>query len=182
MLSLICGLSAFGEAAIRQPLQRPGSCCTVRLDKNRPSVYITLEREGERAPLRNTESSQGVWLRLHNNTAWVITLDGFEVPNRGYGDIGVFDEIVSNVTDDGLEIIRGGYGPPHVSSTVKLKAGKSILFSLPKEHLSENYAIRFEFSYGWEDEDDVYAGREAKHYVYFFSSQLPSVSTPSANK
>lgn len=44
----------------------------VLLSKDKPTVYITFERAGERKPLYASESNQGVWLRLHNNTRWAV--------------------------------------------------------------------------------------------------------------
>lgn len=44
----------------------------VKISKDKPTVYLTFERAGERKPLFASESNQGVWLRLHNNTRWAI--------------------------------------------------------------------------------------------------------------
>ena len=44
----------------------------VTLQNDRPTVYLTFEREGKREPLHPSESNQGIWLQLHNNTKWAI--------------------------------------------------------------------------------------------------------------
>jgi hypothetical protein len=42
------------------------------LVKDKPTVYLSFERVGERKPIHPSESNQGIWLRLHNNTKWAI--------------------------------------------------------------------------------------------------------------
>lgn len=56
----------------QQQQKQSASNGDVRLSKDKPTVYITFERAGERKPLFASESNQGVWLRLHNNTRWAI--------------------------------------------------------------------------------------------------------------
>jgi hypothetical protein len=118
--------------------------------------------------LRAGESDQGVWLRLHNNTRWPIVIEMNSVPSE-YGDAGLFYDVVS----DSKVILEGQC---HVCSSNKLSPGRSLLFSLPREDLVKGGAIRINFSYGWENPDDVFAGREPEHYVYFYASKLPQTS------
>ena len=42
----------------------------VRVVKDRPSVYISYERQGILKPLYTGESNRRVWLRFHNNSKW----------------------------------------------------------------------------------------------------------------
>lgn len=137
----------------------------VRLKKDSPTVYVTFDRVAKREPLRAGESNQGIWLRLHNNTRWPIVLKMNAVPAE-YGDAGLFYEVLS----ERRVIVDGGC---HVCSTNRLSPGRSLLFSLPREVLTKGEAIRVSFSYSWEDPDDVFAGREPEHYVYFYRSRLP---------
>ena len=44
----------------------------VSLNNDKPTVYLTFEREGNREPVHASESNRGIWLRLHNNTKWAI--------------------------------------------------------------------------------------------------------------
>lgn len=64
----------------------------------------------------------------------------------------------------------------HVCSHNPLAAGKSFVFSIPREELSTGRALRVPFSYIWEDWNDVSGGREAVHYVLFDASNLPKSS------
>jgi hypothetical protein len=135
-----------------------------RIRKDMPTVYITFERTGKRKPLEQGESDEGVWLRLHNNTRWPLRLAMNGVPKE-YGDAALFYDVLS----EGKIVIEGRC---HVCSSNELRPGSSLLFSLPTEYLAKGGAIRVRFSYGWEQPDDVFADREPRHFVYFYSSKL----------
>ena len=78
-LTICCTLSTSVLA------QRKGAAQSrdVRLSKNHATVYLMFERVGKREPRRIGEGSDGVWLRLHNNTRWRLHL-------QAYGLEGVF--------------------------------------------------------------------------------------------
>ncbi len=71
---------------------------------NKSGVYISFERFGRREPLREDENGEGVWLRLHNNMRYSISLCAFGISEKGeqllmYGkstQIGVKYDIVPN--------------------------------------------------------------------------------------
>jgi hypothetical protein len=65
-------LCSFALTASPQQHRPRASNEDLRLSKDKPTIYITFERAGERRPLFANESNQGVWLRLHNNTRWAI--------------------------------------------------------------------------------------------------------------
>ena len=138
-----------------------------RLKKDKPTVYIEFERMGDRKPLRVGESNTGIWLRLHNNTKWSIILNMQDVPSKDYGDASLFYDELSGQK---ITFERSC----HVCSFNALGSGRSLLFSIPAEHLSEGLGIRIQFSYGWEDLNKVFAGQEPQHYVLFYSAQLPT--------
>lgn len=137
----------------------------IRIVKDRPTVYVSFDHAGKREPLRNGESENGIWLRLHNNTRWAIRLDMGDAPKE-YGDAVLFYEVLS-----GEKVIVDMRC--HVCSTNKLPPGKSILFSLPREYLDEGRAIRIGFSYEWEEDESRSTSLEPQHYVYFYSYNLP---------
>ena len=147
-----------------------GSTARVRSNKDRPTVYLTYERSGPRKPLTNGESNRGIWLRLHNNTKWKLILRVGGVSNPSYGDFVVFYEI---------ERTQGGGFTPvgyrsHVASVIKLKAGDSIVFSVPHEHLDKGLELRIRYNYDWElRDDDSLSAKEPYHTVTFPSSNLP---------
>jgi len=55
-----------------------------KLDKGHPAVYITFECAGSREPRQEGESNKGVWLRLHNNLRWALTVPGFDPKVPGF--------------------------------------------------------------------------------------------------
>jgi hypothetical protein len=147
-----------------------GSTAKVRPNKDRPTVYITYERSGPRVPLNDGEGERGIWLRLHNNTKWKLILRVGGVPNPSYGDAVVFYEVERT---EGSGFIPIGYRS-HVASVIKLKAGDSILFSLPEEHLGKGLALKVRYNYEWElRKDDSLSANEPSHSVTFASSDLP---------
>jgi hypothetical protein len=85
LCSLVLGLYA-------QQRRFSGTQSELRLRKDMPTVYITFERAGKRKPLEQGESDQGVWLRLHNNTRWPLTLAMNGVPKE-YGDATLFYDV-----------------------------------------------------------------------------------------
>ena len=132
---------------------------------NLPGLYITFEKVGELQSPDIAEDKERIWLRLHNNTRWSIRLDMGGVPAE-YGDARLFfDRLL-----DGEVIFRETC---HACSTNLVGPGKSILFNVSRRDLGKRHAIRIKFSYGWEKWDDVIAGREPEHYVYFYASQIP---------
>lgn len=140
---------------------------SVRILKDRPTIYISFERTGKREPLRNGESAEGIWLRLHNNSRWAIRLHASEVPSKVYGDAGLFYEVLA---DEKVTVDMNC----HVCSANMLAPGKSILFSLPREYLDEGLSVRINFNYEWELDKNVSYALEPQHFVYFHSSRLPS--------
>jgi hypothetical protein len=144
----------------------------VRIEPNKPSVYITFERVGQLKSPDPGDDKERVWLRFHNNTGWPITLDMSGVPSKEYGDAELYYDVLS-----GRELVV--HLECHVCSHNPLSARKSFVFSIPREELSAGRALRVSFSYGWEDWNDVSGGREAAHYVLFDASNLPESSDQS---
>jgi hypothetical protein len=146
----------------------------------KPSVYIDFERIGKRKPPGDDVSDEAVWLRLHNNMRSAITFCAFSIlDDKGNllsyqeaGEIGVDYEV--EVTDSSLydetksdvPIGNKSVGLCHVFT---LKASKSIVFSVPKEHLVKGLSIKVPFNYEWEDRD----GNDPSHSVYFNSRKIP---------
>lgn len=157
----------------------------IRVKRNEPTVYLIFERKGPRKPLYVDESSEGVWLRLHNNTHWKIVLDSFGVPKQ-LGEAGLFYEVErirgeeTTETPNGVAIrqseideIPVGYRRGHTSSPLVLRPARSVLFSIPREHLAKDLAIRVGFHYEWEGVSGFIRLAEPQHSVYFYSRNLP---------
>src|SRR5262245_34875463 len=139
-----------------------------RIRRDKPSVYVSLIRVGKIEPLKTGIGDQHIWLRITNNTRWPIWLDASGVPNKEYGEISLYYTIES--VNDGSIVIDSRC---HVCSNVPLASGNSWIFVIPLDYLDKDQRIRVNFSFDWEDRDDTFAGREAEHSVFFFSSNLP---------
>ena len=163
---------SFVSAQTRKPSR---SSSEIRLSMDRPSVYISYERSGRREPLREGESNEGIWLRFHNNTKWKIIFPASGALET-HGDVGMFYtlEVISELSDEVVDIPKG-YELGHVYSTFELGGGESVLFSVPREHLPKGIVLRVKFSYEWENQDDVFAGREVEHTVSYYASKLPQL-------
>lgn len=152
----------------------------IYLNEEKPTVYITYERSGKLKPLYASESENRIWLRLHNNSRWSLLLAATGGDDKAYGDVSLFydiDEIQSEINNSGeLNKQNPPVGRPlnHTFSVVQLPSGKSVLFSVPKEHIGKGLILKVRFAYEWEGDDSVSANDEPKHYVYFYSTDLPS--------
>ncbi len=145
----------------------------VRLVRNLPGVYVSYVREGKREPLHVEDSDKGVWLRFHNNSIWQVGMCTFDV-SKDYGEIGINYEVESFKNNRSSEEVPVGYEAKGGCSRLFIKPGKSLLFSLPREHLAEGLAIKVGFRYEWEIDPNGYInGQEPKHYAYFYSSDIP---------
>lgn len=149
--------------------QSPGKNIGVYLDPTKPGVYMTFERLGKRVPLREGETEEGWFLKIHNNTRWTLHLVALgDVPKQN-GDV----DLVYDVVED-----PEGYPPSpmpfgnwfDVVADEVLRPGRTLLFSAPKVNLGEGLGIRIEFKYEWE------AGRprEPVHHISFYHSELPA--------
>lgn len=139
---------------------------SVRLVRSKPLVYITLERIGARTPLYLNESNVGAWLRLHNNSRWPVALavGGIE---KEYGEALVpYDVVIGGAR--GGDVVPRGYALGDAHTEVTLVPGRSIVFSVPREHLAAGASIRVPFNFPW-DRRPGYAGYddEVEHYVRF---------------
>lgn len=142
----------------------------VRLVDKKPTVYVSFVRAGPRRPLENWESDRGVWLRIHNNTKWRLVLNAGGVPDPSYGDA-VLMYRIKRIEGEGF--VPVGY-QRHVSSVIQLESGRSLEFSIPREHLAEGLAIEILFNYEWELNKDgtLVRNSEPQHNVSFDSSLI----------
>jgi len=146
--------------------RRPDWIKTSQID---PNIYVEFKRRGAREPLYASEGSTGIWLKLHNNSNSPIVLNMGGVPSKAYGDAALIYDVLT-----GGEVTNPD--SCHVCSFNSLHSGHSILFSVPAEDLAEGRALRIRFSYPWEDSSTVAPDRRPEHFVYFNSSQIPSVA------
>jgi hypothetical protein len=163
---------------------RAGKAPNPTLVAGKSGVYVTFERLGKRTPLRNDENGEGVWLRLHNNMRYSISLCAFGITEKGeqqitYGkdtQIGVKYDVVLNpvaLTEERPNIdVPTGYNTGSTCHLFRVKSGKSFIFAVPAEHLVKGLSIRIPYIYEWEDETI----NNPTHLVFFNSLNIPQKS------
>src|SRR5207253_1587959 len=72
-----------------------------------------------------------------------------------------------------LPDIPVGYNRGHVFATSWLPPGRSVIFSVPREHLAKHLGIYLSFTYDWETAERDNGSNEPEHRVYFRASVLP---------
>jgi hypothetical protein len=62
-----------------------------------------------------------------------------------------------------------GYRMTDLVKTISLAPGRSLLFSIPSEHLTRHLALNLSFQFRWEGSMD-----KTEHRVYFYGSDVPA--------
>ena len=172
LISCCLGLSPFLTLIGRSTPSRGKETTSndVRVIKNKPHIFVSFEREGKIDPLNAGQSDGRVWLRFHNNSRWTVMFCSGAVPKE-YGEAEIQYEI---------ERYRGSGDTPDTSSSdncvyLLVRPGRSVVFSVPREHLAAGLAVRIPFRYKWETDSDGSDNlNEPKHFAYFYSEDLPN--------
>jgi hypothetical protein len=165
------------------------------LDGTKPYVYLQFDHVGPRKPLHEGEPSTGLWLRIVNNCKVPISVRTYGVTTGDIGT-GVFDEIVPvqqvfTVQADSGEIplstdekptqktanepsakMPEGYSA-ELSSVTRVLPGKSLLFSVPRNHVSRDWFLRVKFALAV-SKPSVGPGPFTE--LDFFNEQIPASS------
>ena len=203
-------LFAFGLTVFATPsavAQQPTSCGAsndVRLVKDQPTVYLTFERFGKALNLgeqkmlqsdqrgRSQQKGNDVWLRVHNNTCWPISLIQYgmyvpkqrpgEAPGERFKRIGILDEGAETGLFYAVMKNRNQIGYSGIDSYdyVKLLPGRTALFSATRDAFKDQQSIRISFIYDWEfqrgTERKSYTVNEPRHYIEFSAYDLKTQS------
>jgi hypothetical protein len=146
-----------------------GSIEGQRIDRTKPTVYISFREFVSEIETNATRNAGGVRFTFHNNTRWIIYYRA--IPKATLpGDVPLIYKIEQQ---SGCPDYKYWIGDMVV--TDKLSPGKSISFVVPRDHLPEGGKIYVEFNYPWE----LISGRpvhsqELTHRVYFSSTDLPA--------
>lgn len=123
------------------------------IDASNPYVYLKFDHVGRRVPLSLSEPHEGLWLRLVNNCRVPVVVTLY---NSGPDGLALFDEIIPAGPSISPAMGEGTMGPDgqpiehqkepegkppqgysaEVSSTTSIQPGKSLLFSVPIDHVS----------------------------------------------
>ncbi len=201
---------ALGMIALATALaaaQAPAPCGAsndVRVVKENPTVYLTFERFGKALNLneqkmlesdqrgKSRQKGNDVWLRVHNNTCWPISLIqyGMYLPKQQPGEARGERFKRMGILDDGAEtglfyaVMKDrnqiGYSGIDSYDHVKLLPGRTTLFSVAREALKDQQSIRISFIYDWEfqrgTERKGYTVNEPWHYIDFSAYDLKTQS------
>ncbi len=193
-VALIVASVGFVSGALAQkPVRHDEESSAFRPDNTKPTIFITAERKGKRAPQESGESGNAVWLRLFNNSKWPIIFAVFEV-SKELGDVGMYYDVEAKkgwetVNTPGSRVLRqiqvsevpAGNPLPAFYNLYRLRPGKSVLFSVPAEHVAQNLLLRIRFSYGWEGRNAYISRLEPSHFVYFESPPPQSSSNKNSS-
>jgi hypothetical protein len=205
---LLVACLCFYGTALAIPSQAPKQCPArpdIVVAKDKPTVYLTFERIGEYKSLPGrlaaidpsdreklkAESSKGIWLRLHNNTRWAISLPTNSLyvggkqttPLRlcdGNGALGLRDEIEVDARYE-VDVLPGreGVNKPRIANRIDvfsnswLGPNSSVVFVVPRGYLKDPLAIYLPFHYEWEIVKGGVGSMEPEHRAYFYSWNLP---------
>jgi hypothetical protein len=138
------------------------------LDGTKPYVYLQFDHVGPRKPLHEGEPSTGLWLRIVNNCKVPIGVRSYGVTTGDIGT-GVFDEIIpvqqgitvqayfgeislstdekptQTTANEQSTKMPEGYSA-ELSSVTRVLPGQSLLFSVPRNHVSRDWFLRVKFA------------------------------------
>jgi hypothetical protein len=165
------------------------------LDGTKPYVYLQFDHVGPRKPLHEGEPSTGLWLRIVNNCKVPISVRSYGVTTGDVGT-GVFDEIIpvqpvftvqaesgeiplstdekptQKTADEPSAKMPVGYSA-ELSSATLVQPGKSLLFSVPRNHVSRDWFLRVKFALAV-SKPSVGTGPFTE--LDFFNEQIPASS------
>lgn len=156
------------------------------LNPAKPYVYLQFDHVGPRKPIRDGEGNVGLWLHIVNNCREPITVPTFGLTSGDPG-VGVFDEVIPDSVTTGVMDSSGidpsegaapaptAIHPPHgysaeVFSMTRVLPGKDLLFSVPLNHVSDQWFMRVRFVL---DVDKPSLGTGPYTYLEFFKTQIP---------
>jgi hypothetical protein len=162
------------------------------LDQSKPYVYLKFDHIGPRKPLRNGEGNTGLWLRVVNNCRIPIVFLGSDA-SPGEPGVSLMDEVVekepmlqiySPEEEDEIQrrekLRESKYRPEGYSSetsgVVRVQPGTDILFSVPLNHVDDNWYMRVKFALDLKN-SSVAVGPFT--YLPFYEWDIPKELRPS---
>jgi hypothetical protein len=187
MLLFACAVCALAQG--QQPISG------FVLNSAKPYVYLQFDHVGPRKPLRDGESNIGLWLRIVNNCRAPISVPTFGLTSGDAG-VGVFDEVVPDVMNavvinsGAIDLSEGSASssapihPPRgysaeVFSTTRVLPGKDLLFSVPINHVGDQWFMRVRFVL---DVNKPSVGTGPYTYLEFSKTELPPGVTKNSGR
>jgi hypothetical protein len=126
------------------------------INPDRPFVYLSFDHIGTGVRFSEDEPSTRIWLRIVNNCQLAIKVRTFGVPDGALaGEVGLLHEVVEDqpiltISADippksaehrnDVGMMPSGY-QAELSSAATIGPGKDILFSVPANHIGQNWHI-----------------------------------------
>lgn len=139
-------------------------------DPSRPYAYLQFDHVGKRKPTRSGESTRGLWLKFVNNSNVPMELGSFD-PGTNDPGTGLLDEVLAY---SGSGLSSRSANPPkgysaEAHSSITIQPGDTVLFGVPREHVSKQWYLRVRFTLvvGKESVQQPYS------YVEFTDGMLP---------
>jgi hypothetical protein len=158
------------------------------LNRSMPYVYLQFDHIGPRAPILPGEGTIGLYLRIVNNCRVPILATEFSTSLANDG-VNLFDEIIPDPIklDITVEHARRGAQkakrikhelPPlgysdEISNMLRVYPGKDLLFSVPINHVGDDWFMRVQFAL---DVNDPSIGRGPYAYLDFYKGQIPKAA------
>ncbi len=119
------------------------------LDPSRPYVYLAFDHVGRREPAAPGELPQGLWLRLVNNCKIPIEVQTFDLGTID-GGVGLNYEVVTvaGIVDSPAPTTKPRGYSSHVGSPMVIDPGGTLLFSIPRDHVSKWWYLQTRFDLG----------------------------------
>jgi hypothetical protein len=123
------------------------------IDPKRPYIDIVFNKIEERQPVFSSESKQGLWLSLRNNCTYTIKVHILNASNKNPGmllihdvfsTMGWMDSPPGSLSENEAIAQPRGYRGIDVVNSVEVLPSHELLFSVPLEHVTRNWAIRVE--------------------------------------
>jgi hypothetical protein len=158
------------------------------LDTSKPYVYLKFDHIGSRQPRFQGEGNTGLWLRAVNNCRLPILFEGH---NALPGESGFYlfhevveEELYMTILDKTIEEIEKdkklkqqklkskpwGYSDD-TGGRIWIQPGKDILFSVPINHVDDDWYIRVEFTFALYDSSSLSNGPVS--YLTFKKWDIP---------
>jgi len=158
-------------------------------DQNGP-VQIEYICTGPRESIFSDESNEGVWLRLTNNSRRTLFIRTYPKPKtkdscarKAKQEVGIYYEVVEKKgyasAEREITELPADRPIPGTGVVVKVKRGKSIIFSVAREHLAANRAIYVTFWYG---QTETRQKIEELSRAYFYAFELPDRTARIVNR
>lgn len=139
----------------------------VKLDRTKPSAFITFERFG--TAVASIQPEAIILLRFRNNSVWNLNVDTV-------GCKSIMDEcelFYSVHKKDGEQAPRSEQPYCHVCTVRSIAPHESVLFSIPAKFLTKELFITVEFNYEWESSSGGSGRLDNLHRAAFFGDDIP---------